>query len=181
MRTKQATGRRWTGGQARWASTAVAALTVAAATGVGVTNAAATAVPTEQNTMSEAFSVPARATFDYTGEFANVTTAPQGTPTIGGKAAMVVTTKATTTSLAVTGLDPNTVYVADVHDKACFLGSGERFLFDPAGPKAPAERDLAVADQGQPDRSGHRDEHQREAGRAAREVHRAPSPAGCRG
>jgi len=92
---------------------------------VGVGNGAATAAP-------------ARASFDYIGQFANVNSAPEGTPPIGGQASMVVTTRATTTSVALTGLDPNTTYIADVHDQACFLGEGgNRFMFDPAGSPAP--------------------------------------------
>jgi hypothetical protein len=128
MRTDQATGRRWTGKRARWAGTAAAAsaaaMAVVTATGGGVSNAAA--------------NLPARATFDYTGEFANVASAPEGTPPIQGKSAMVVTTRATTTSVFLAGLDPNATYIGDVHDKACFNGEGgERFLFDPAGAKTP--------------------------------------------
>ncbi len=123
MRQKQATGRR-TGGRAWWAGTAAAALAVVAATGNGVGNATST--------------VPERATFDYTGEFANVASAPEGTAPIGGKAAMVVTTSATTTSISLTGLDAGNTYIADVHDQACFLNEGGgRFVFDPAGPKHP--------------------------------------------
>jgi hypothetical protein len=121
---KQATGRRWTPGQAWWASSAAAALAVVTATGSGVGNAAS--------------HVPARATFDYTGEFANVASAPEGTPPITGKAAMVVTTRATTTSIYVSGLDAKNTYIADVHDHACFEDEGgERFLFDPKGAQTP--------------------------------------------
>src|SRR5687767_722905 len=109
MPTKQATGRR-----ARWAGTAAAvsaaALVVVAATGGGVSNAAA--------------NLPERATFDYTGEFANVASAPEGTPPIQGKSAMVVTTRASTVSVYLAGLDPNSTYIADVHDHACFEGEG---------------------------------------------------------
>ena len=128
MRTDQATGTRRTGGRARWAgaatATSVAALVVVAATGGGVGNAVGNA--------------PERATFDYTGEFANVASAPEGTPPIQGKSAMVATTRATTTSLYVSGLDATATYIADVHDHACFEGEGgERFLKDPAGPKTP--------------------------------------------
>lgn len=124
MPTNQATGRRWTGQRAWWAGTAAAALTVVAATGSGVGSAAA--------------SIPTRASFDYTGEFANVASAPEGTPPITGKSAMVATTRATTTSIYVSGLDANTTYIADVHDKACFEGEGgERFLKDPKGPPTP--------------------------------------------
>ena len=124
MRTNQATGRRWTGGLAPWAGTAAAALAVVAGTGYGVGNAAP--------------SIPARASFDYIGQFANVADAPQGTQPITGQAAMVVTTRATTTSVYMKGLDANSTYIADVHDQACFLGEGgNRFLFDPAGAKAP--------------------------------------------
>ena len=125
MRTDQATGTRRSGGRARWAgaaaATSVAALAVVAATGGGVGNAA-----------------PSRATFDYTGEFANVPSAPEGTPPIQGKSAMVATTRATTTSVTLGGLDPKSTYIADVHDKACFEGEGgERFLKDPKGPNTP--------------------------------------------
>jgi hypothetical protein len=82
--------------------------------------------------------IPARASFDYIGKFANVASAPAGTPPISGSADMVVTTRATTTSVYIQGLDPNSTYAADVHDHACFEGEGgERFLFDPAGPKFP--------------------------------------------
>lgn len=124
MRTKQTTVRRWTGGRARWAGTAAAASAVLAATGGGVGNAAT--------------SVPTRATFDYIGEFANLPSAPEGTPPIQGKASMVVTTRATTTGMYATGLDPKNVYIADVHDQSCFIDEGgNRFLFDPAGPKEP--------------------------------------------
>jgi hypothetical protein len=99
-------------------------LAVVAATGGGVAKAAAT--------------VPARPSFDYLGEFANVPSAPEGTKPIGGIAAMVVTTHATTASISVTGLDPKAVYIADVHSTSCFIkeGSGP-FLFDPSGPDAP--------------------------------------------
>lgn len=124
MRTKQAAGRRWIGGRAPWAGTAAAGLVVVAATGVGVANAAA--------------SVPARPSFDYLGEFANVTEAPEGTPKISGIATMVVITHATTTSIDVNGLDPKAVYIADVHSTACFLKSGSGpFLYDPSGPDFP--------------------------------------------
>jgi hypothetical protein len=126
MPTKQATGRRWTAGRAPWAGTAAATLAVVAVMGGGV----ATASP-------DASGIPARASFDYTGEFANVADAPVGTPAITGKAAMVATTRATTTSIYVSGLDATATYIADVHDKACFEGAGERFLKDPAGPKTP--------------------------------------------
>jgi hypothetical protein len=136
MRTKQATGRRWTGGRARWAGTAAAALVVVAATGGGVGNAAATAA--HPNLLPGASGIPARASFDYIGQFSNVASAPKGTPAITGEAAMVVTTRATTSSIYIKGLDPNSTYAADVHDHACFEGEGgERFLFDPAGPKFP--------------------------------------------
>ncbi|HZE65359.1 MAG TPA: hypothetical protein VE081_01930 [Sporichthyaceae bacterium] len=125
MRTKPVTGRRWTGGRARWAGTAAAALALVAVTSGGAGNAAATAIPT-------------RADFDYIGKFANVADAPPGTAPIGGTAAMVVTTRATTTSINATGLDPKNVYIADVHDQPCFIGEGGgRFLFDPTGPKVP--------------------------------------------
>jgi hypothetical protein len=113
--------------RARWAGTAAAASAAAlvvAATGAGVGNAAA--------------NVPARATFDYTGEFANVPSAPEGTGPIQGKAAMVATTRATTTSVLLGGLDPKATYIADVHDRACFEGEGgDRFLKDPNGPPTP--------------------------------------------
>src|ERR1700761_1559989 len=98
MRTKQAIGRRLSGGPAPWAGTLAAAVTLVAATGVGVAHAA-----------------PARPSFDYLGEFANVKDAPPGTPAITGIAAMVVTRHGTTTSISVAGLDPNAVYIADVH------------------------------------------------------------------
>jgi hypothetical protein len=111
MRTKHAAG------------TAAVALALAAVTGGGVGNAAA---------------VPTRADFDYIGKFANVADAPPGTKPIGGTAAMVVTTRATTTGLNATGLDPKAVYIADVHDQPCFIGEGgERFLFDPKGAPVP--------------------------------------------
>lgn len=129
MRTNQATGRRWTGRKARWAGTAATVLAVAAATGGGVGNAAATA---------EHPNMPARATFDYIGTFSNVPSAPKGTAPIGGKISVVVTTRSTTTSMSATGLDATSTYIADVHDQACFVGEGGgRFLFDPAGPKTP--------------------------------------------
>jgi len=132
MRTNQATGRRWTGGRARWAGTAAAVLTVVAATGGGVSNAAATPSQAEHPNM------PARASFDYIGKFANVASAPEGTPPITGSSSMVVTTRATTTSVSLKGLDPNATYIGDVHDQACFLDEGgKRFLFDPAGIKGP--------------------------------------------
>jgi hypothetical protein len=102
-------------------------LAVVAATGGGVGNAAATAAP-----------APTRATFDYIGTFSNVASAPKGTAPIGGTADMVVTTRATTTAISATGLDPKNVYIADVHNQPCFIDEGgERFLFDPAGPKVP--------------------------------------------
>lgn len=123
MRTKQPTGSRWTGGRARWAGTAAAAMTVLAATGGGVGNAAA---------------VPTRPSFDYIGDFSNVPSAPKGTPPIGGNASMVVTTRATTTGIFVKGLDPKNTYIADVHDQFCFIREGgDRFLFDPQGPQTP--------------------------------------------
>jgi hypothetical protein len=115
----------------RWAGAAAAGLAVVvAATGGGVGNAATTTPghPT----------MPERASFDYIGTFANVASAPEGTPPISGKAAMVVTTRATTSSVYIKGLDPNSTYAADVHDHACFEGEGgNRFLFDPSGPKFP--------------------------------------------
>jgi hypothetical protein len=110
---------------------AAAALAVVAATGGGVGNAAATAAPAEPK-------IPARATFDYIGKFANVASAPKGTPPISGEASMVVTTRATTTSVYLKGLDPKNTYAADVHDHACFENEGgNRFLFDPNGPPYP--------------------------------------------
>jgi hypothetical protein len=103
------------------AGTAAAALTLVAATGVGVADAA-----------------PARPSFDYIGEFANVADAPKGTPPVGGIADMVVTRHGTTTSIAATGLDPNAVYIADVHSTFCFIKEGsDPFLFDPSGPDQP--------------------------------------------
>src|SRR4051812_34223915 len=99
MRTNEMAGRRWTGGQARWAGTAAAALAVIAATGGGVSSAAATSSQAGYPDM------PARASFDYIGKFANVKSAPEGTPPITGAASMVVTTRATTTSVSLKGLD----------------------------------------------------------------------------
>ena len=122
MRTAKATGRRRHGGRARWASTAAASVAVIAATGAAVGNAAA--------------SVPTRADFDYLGTFANVPSAPEGTPPISGIASMVVTTRATTTAIDAEGLNPKNVYIADVHDQPCFVDEGgNRFLFDPNGPR----------------------------------------------
>jgi len=100
-------------------------LAVVAATGGGAGSAGATAIP-------------ARATFDYVGTFSNVPSAPKGTGPIGGTADMVVTTRATTTGINATGLDPKNVYIADVHNQPCFIDEGGgRFLFDPAGPQVP--------------------------------------------
>lgn len=124
MRTHQAAGKRRTGARSRLAVTAAAAMAVLAAAGGGVGNAGVAA--------------PSRATFDYIGQFANLPSAPPGTPAIGGTASMVVTTRATTTGIAATGLDPKNVYIGDVHDKSCFIEEGGgRFLFDPKGPQAP--------------------------------------------
>jgi hypothetical protein len=113
MQTKQA---------ALLAGTAAAALVVAAVGG-GVGNAVR---------------IPDRPSFDYIGTFTNVADAPKGTPPIGGTADLVVTTRATTAGISATGLDPKNTYIADVHNQACFIKEGgERFMFDPAGPKAP--------------------------------------------
>ncbi len=108
--------------QARWVGTAAAAGAIVAAVSGGVAQATQT-----------------RATFDYIGEFTNLPSAPVGTPAITGTASMVVTTRATTTGIAVSkGLDPKSVYIADVHDKSCFIEEGgKRFLLDPAGPDTP--------------------------------------------
>lgn len=85
-----------------------------------------------------AVGVPTRADFDYLGQFSNVASAPAGTGKIEGIASMVVTTRATTTAIDVTGLDPKSVYIADVHDQPCFIDEGgNRFLFDPKGPQTP--------------------------------------------
>ena len=51
---------------------------------------------------------------------------------------MVVTTRATTTAIDVTGLIKRNRYIADVHDQPCFMDEGgNRFLFDPKGPPTP--------------------------------------------
>jgi hypothetical protein len=114
-------------------------LAVVGVTGGGVGNAAAASAPAEHPNLGPgAFSIPARPGFDYLGEFANVKDAPEGTGPIGGIAAMVVTTHATTTSISVSGLDPKAVYIADVHSTSCFINEGSGpFLFDPTGPDAP--------------------------------------------
>ncbi|MGQ0465724.1 MAG: hypothetical protein ACT4QG_10440 [Sporichthyaceae bacterium] len=79
-----------------------------------------------------------RATFDYLGQFANVASAPPETGKIEGIASMVVTTRATTTGIDVTGLDPKATYIADVKEQPCFVEEGgKRFLFDPAGGQEP--------------------------------------------
>jgi len=101
------------------------ALAVVAAAGGGARTAGATAIP-------------ARAGFDYVGTFSNVPSAPPDTHPIGGTADMVVTTRATTTGISATGLDPRNVYIADVHNQPCFIDEGGgRFLFDPNGPPVP--------------------------------------------
>jgi hypothetical protein len=125
--------------RARWAGTAAVALAVVAATGSGAGSAAATAAPAEHpNVLPGATSIPAKPSFDYLGKFANVADAPKGTKPIGGTAAMVKTTHATTTSIDATGLDPKSVYVAHVHNQLCATDEGgPHFKFDPNGASAP--------------------------------------------
>jgi Cu-Zn family superoxide dismutase len=123
MRTKQAIGTPWTDWRPRWAGTAAAALAVVAAT-----SAAATAAP----------NASARPGFDYTATFSNVADAPIGTGKIGGRAYMVVTTRATTTSIDATGLDPKNTYIAHVHSQPCATNEGgPHFKFDPKGASTP--------------------------------------------
>jgi hypothetical protein len=127
MRAQEATRRR----RARWAGTAAAALAVVAATGSG---AAATAE--HPNVSPGAF--PERPSFDYIGTFTNVKDAPAGTPKIGGRAFMVVTTRSTTTSVDATGLDGKATYIAHVHSQPCATNEGgPHFKFDPNGPSMP--------------------------------------------
>jgi hypothetical protein len=136
MRTKQATRRPSTDRRARSAGTAAAALALVAATGGG---AAATAKPTEHpNVSPAAFGIPSRPGFDYTATFSNVADAPKGTGKIGGRAYMVVTTRATTTSIDATGLDPKNTYIAHVHSQPCATNEGgPHFKFDPNGAPTP--------------------------------------------
>lgn len=78
----------------------------------------------------------------FRGTFATVPAPPEGTKQGGGTAVMTITDAGTKLTIAPTGLDPEAVYVAHVHDDACSAADpgGAHFKFNrDAGDMPPNE------------------------------------------
>lgn len=72
------------------------------------------------------------------GEFMVLDTAPPGSDGAGGEAWLGQNDDGTTVTIRLTGLEPETEYLAHLHDQRCEQDNGgEHFRFDPEGAEVP--------------------------------------------
>lgn len=99
--------------------------TLAVAVGAGLAGCGEDAAESSEGRMTE-------------GAFAAVADAPDGAEQAGGTASMERRDDGTKVAVSLTGLAPDTKYVAHVHKQRCDLDSGgKHYQFEPGGPELP--------------------------------------------
>lgn len=94
----------------------------------------------DMSTMNEPDATPAdEVDGDVTmGDFTVLDTAPPGSDAVSGTAWTAQTDDGTTVTIRLAGLEPETTYMAHLHDQVCEQDNGgEHFRFDPEGEEVP--------------------------------------------